>query len=1172
MHLHLRSAGKNAGRNVGRSILGMLLVMVLFLGTVIPSYAEEPAAGGGTGVPDGTSNGVDGSSGGANGTNVPDGKAVLNGNVYETVAEAVKAATSADPQNPDVIYLGKGDYTLYGISSEGSTTGKSLKFVGQGTDQTSWQIGPKEPVKDKEKTEYNGDYSFDGSEKVVFERMTLNAAVKDQSKDSSISDEEDGKGWNYLGFIRIDNTEVLDCVVTGKTFYWGDESALFKNTTFNCPKGDYAVWTYCSPTMTFDHCTFNSSGKMINVYTDYSADKTDITVNYISCTVNNTQSNKAVLKINDQNRSGHMYKLNISGDNVVNGVEANKITCARLFGFDEEAENAGNTEVRINDTLVWQNGKRVGDHEQDIDGEGSYQDGKAEGSSLQYTDGYKDNAYKVEYKINGAWVDESRAENDGWVNDERTVRKTCEYCGYQTEKTEYESEPDPEKKEWDHSKSKTATELTKQKDGSYTSDITLSIPSAEEELASDIVFAIDDSQCGEESGEAAQKMVADLLDQMKDTGARIKVGVVIFGGTAIQSFPLQEIADEEDIAELKEAMSEAASEELNLHGSNIQSGLIEADSMLSADKEVEDGRKYMVLISDGHTYQFSKEGDYTTQYFGEDRKCLTTYGIYNDNDLYSYAYGVSYTIHSLHDQYYTGDYDADGTFHEWGGRYLTDDKYLNDKGNPQNEYELPYGTWAQYYAHIKKVVKEDNGAYDTALEYQNGNYANQCIGKGKSTEERAKEAEDLGIQFIPCGVKDGADIALQHASGVDRSVYEAYNKYASMAEKYHCYPVYVTDDTATDKQDYGYQLMAALDALSSAGTVKFTSEPSEISNIFGQIQNDIYYAVGAGSTVEDVMGYQKGEYNFDLVNDAAALKLKAGDKELTAEKVSTSDGQDEYAFGDPLTDGEYPYVLTYTKAADDGEKFVLKFNVPVSNFDRVELTYSVKLADATTQSGTHGQYDKDGSKGYDGWYTNSYAVLNPVDSNGESLAAEYFAKPTVSYTAEGSSDPKKTEGGTVTDNTEKAEPIVNTTNLAVGKVWLDNEDQDGIRPDSVTVQLYRNGEAYGDPVILNEANSWWYRWDNLDAESSWTVDELNVAEGYTKSFSKNAVNAWVIVNTHTPAAVVSTDTTVTPEQNQNLTGRGAGTGDESRMTLWLALMLASGIGAAGIVYRRRRSR
>ncbi len=1224
---------RNAGRSAGRSILGVLLVMVLFLSTVIPSYAEEAGTGNETATVEetgtenetatvketgtenetaaveetGTENETaaveetktenktaavgetetkegnseenlqtassgDDSKKAAGGSSVPEGKAVLNGTIYDTVEDAVKAAASTGSDDPDVIYLGKGEYTLYGVSSEGTTKGKSLKFVGQGTGETSWQIGPEDIPAGTDPCEGKcGDYSFEKSSRVIFENMTLNTDLQDN-----------GKGWDCCGFVRIDNTEVIDCVVTGRTHYWGYESAVFKNTTFNCPQGDYALWTYCSPTITFDHCTFNSSGKMINVYTDYSADKMDITVNYISCTVNNTEQNKPVLKINDKNRTnGYKFRINISGDNVVNGVAANKITCARLFGFDEEGENAGNTEVRIDDTLVWQNGKRVGGHEQDIEGEGSYKDGTAEGSSLQYTDGYKDDAYKVEYKINGAWVDKSAAQNDGWVDGERTVRKTCEYCGYKTEYTEYETEPEPEKKEWDHSKSKTATELTKQKDGSYTSEIALSIPSEEESLASDIVFAIDDSQCGKEASEAAQEMVADLVGQMRDTKAKIKVGVVIFGGTAIQAFPLQEIADEEDIAALNEAMSEAASENLNLHGSNIQSGLIEADNMLSADKKVKDERKYLVLISDGHTYQFSKEGDYTTQYFGEDRKCLTTYGIYNDNDLYSYAYGISYTIHSLHDQYYTGDYDEDGTYHEWGGSYLTDDRYLDEKGNPSNEYEMPYGTWAQYYAHIKSVVKKDNGAYDTALKYEDGNYANQCIGANKA--DRAQIAADLGINFISCGLEDGTDTALQHASGVDRSVYEAYNKYASMAEKYHCYPVYVTrdkEDAARTEQDYGYQLMAALDQLSGAGTVKFCGqgETPEVANIFGQIQNDIYYAVDAGSSVEDAMGYKEGEYNFDLVNDAAALKLKVGTKKLTAVSISTSDEQDVYGFGDKLTNGTYPYVLTYTKATDENEKFVLTFNVPVSNFNRVELSYSVKLVSAVTKAGTYGQYDKDGSKGYDGWYTNNYAVLKPVDSDGTALEAEYFAKPTVSYTAEETEgNAGSTTQGTVdgTENkTEQAEPIVNTTNVAVGKVWQDGENQDGIRPSSVTVQLYRNGEAYGDPVTLSDANSWWYRWDHLDAESSWTVDELNVAEGYTKSFTKNAVNAWVIVNTHTPQtqAAVTTDTAAAAGQSQNPTGRGAGTGDEGNLMMWLVLMLASGALAAGVVIYRRRGR
>ena len=64
----------------------------------------------------------------------------------------------------------------------------------------------------------------------------------------------------------------------------GYETAIFSNTIFNCPALDYAIWTYSSPVMTFDNCTFNSSGKVINVYTDFGAGKNDITVNSVSYT------------------------------------------------------------------------------------------------------------------------------------------------------------------------------------------------------------------------------------------------------------------------------------------------------------------------------------------------------------------------------------------------------------------------------------------------------------------------------------------------------------------------------------------------------------------------------------------------------------------------------------------------------------------------------------------------------------------------------------------------------------------------------------------------------------------------------------------------------------------------------------------------------------------------
>ena len=166
---------------------------------------------------------------------------------YTTLEAAVAEAKSGE-----TIILGEGNYTLYGIKSDDTTKGKNLTFVGQGPDKTAWNIGDKVPDPSKYGTEYNGDYSFDGAGTVTFKNMTLRSGVVD-----------------YLGFIRIDNTVVENCVINGKTDYWGYTSAVFKDTTFNAPSSNYALWTYCSPTMTFNNCTFNANGKAINVYTDY---------------------------------------------------------------------------------------------------------------------------------------------------------------------------------------------------------------------------------------------------------------------------------------------------------------------------------------------------------------------------------------------------------------------------------------------------------------------------------------------------------------------------------------------------------------------------------------------------------------------------------------------------------------------------------------------------------------------------------------------------------------------------------------------------------------------------------------------------------------------------------------------------------------------------------------
>ena len=333
---------------------------------------------------------------------------------YKTVAAAVAAA-----QNHATIQLSEGNYTLYGVSSEGHTKGKDLTFVGKGTDKTGWNIGAEVPDPANFGTEYNGDYSFDSAGTITFQNMTLRSGSAD-----------------YLGFIRANNTVVENCTINGKTFYWGYQSATFRNTTFNCPSGDYAIWTYSSPVMTFDNCTFNSSGKVINVYTDYGAGKKDITVNFNGCTVNGL-SEKPVLKINDRNMENYKYIINISGNNVVNGVYPDKTTCSRLFGYGnkdgDEANNTGRTIVNFGNTIVWQGGKMIDAkayHNSGVTADGvTYDNGVAGANDSLYAEGYKDNAFDI---TTSEWTMNA----DGRVS--RTVTKTCKYCGDHEDFTEYQ--------------------------------------------------------------------------------------------------------------------------------------------------------------------------------------------------------------------------------------------------------------------------------------------------------------------------------------------------------------------------------------------------------------------------------------------------------------------------------------------------------------------------------------------------------------------------------------------------------------------------------------------------------------------------------------------------------------------------------------------------------------
>ena len=456
----------------------------------------------------------------------------------------------------------------------------------------------------------------------------------------------------------------------------------------------------------------------------------------------------------------------------------------------------------------------------------------------------------------------------------------------------------PEK--WDISKSKTATNL----DANYESKVTLSLPSAEEPLVSDIVFVLDKSTSAQLEQQALD-MLGKLKVHVEETGATVKVGVVIFNKVA-------NVANDGKFFNLATEYDgiEAAIKQEIKSGTNTHAGLLAGKKMLDDDKSVENNRKYLIFVSDGITYMYDKEAKIVPYYWMNDNSP------YFSKDPYSWKF-----------------------------------KYHNNNA-PDD--------WSVWIKGVEAAMSAEAGNAPAPVPYDST--LNVEIGKLVSAE-------------------------MQYTTSVDRALYYSYQTY--QAAKNAGYNVYaMTADSGADTTyPWGPSFMNYL-----AGDKKVD---------FSEIRNDILYLVGAGSTVTDTMGYVEGDYNFDFVNDAAALSLKVGDDSYAAVKLDNN----KYGFkpSGNNSDGNnsYDYIVEYFPKEKDEENFVWTINVPVSNFAPVQLTYKVKLTNPKTASGTYGTYDKDGSKDYEGLYTNNYAVLIPKNSSGDTGADETFNKPTVSYTVSG---------------------------------------------------------------------------------------------------------------------------------------------------------------------------
>ena len=490
------------------------------------------------------------------------------------------------------------------------------------------------------------------------------------------------------------------------------------------------------------------------------------------------------------------------------------------------AYNAANINIAKNSAVYNNTAKTAGDdllfngatftlpNAKDMSGDRILSSNKAEITGWYHDGWFKWNAAaqdgKGGYEEIGRWTVETADEYTPVENDSHAISLKAAMKNSSGGTTTGGTDPI----EWNVSRSKTATALDT---STWTSNVTLSLPSAEEALASDVVFVLDKSTSAKKEAQALDMLTA-LKEQTAKTGAKVKVGVVIFNKEA-------NVTQLTDLATGYNTIEDAIKQDFS-SGTNTHAGLLAGKQMLDEDKEVAANRKYLIFVSDGITYMYNAEPTVTAWSF-----------------------------------------NADG----WKCR-AEPDNWSSKNGNND-----PPADWSAWMTEIGKKV----AAQGTAYEYPYGGKPINCTPEDYKTYKN-------------------------YANSIDKALYLTYQVYqAAKTKGYNCYAV--ANESSTDYH-WGPAFMRYL---ANGQTVDF-----------GKIQNDILYAVSAGSTVEDQMGDA-----FDFV--PGSLKLTVGGTELK----SKADGNMTY-FGnnaENLSETNYRFKVLY---APDADGFVWTINEDVSNFAR----------------------------------------------------------------------------------------------------------------------------------------------------------------------------------------------------------------------------------------------
>ena len=428
---------------------------------------------------------------------------------------------------------------------------------------------------------------------------------------------------------------------------------------------------------------------------------------------------------------------------------------------------------------------------------------------------------------------------------------------------------------------KTATELDKNQE----TKVTLSFPGKREAEPSDVVFVLDKSGASAQMDiyNQAKEFLEQISQKAKDDGLDIKVGVVLFNKVGNIQQPLTDVVTGHD--DILNAMNSS------LHsGTNMDAGLLAAKNILDADTAVKAENKHVILISDGATYLYCKNGDYTKPY---------TRSFGNPKEQTNPETGVAY---------------PNGT-NKMGGIWESQSREYNFKNDWK---KFSDGSTNFIFSEAMKDP-EKLGEY---LAYYRDQYENNSE---KNWAQYDYEYTDAAANN---GTANPIPVDVNAPCNIDVAFWSTDDTFQSMVKAGYDMNVYYKNAADFDGQVFLQYLTR-------------NSNNGKLDTDFAEIKAKLVDKIAAGSTVEDFIGS-----DFDFINDPAKISLTANGEKLAPEKID--DGS--YGFG-KLANGSYRFTLDYAKG--DQEMLKLTLNEAASPSKPVVLEYSERLVNVPTEPGTH---------------------------------------------------------------------------------------------------------------------------------------------------------------------------------------------------------------------------